>query len=68
MVSEFLTNLTSHTSTLTIGSMKHKLSVSLDEELVQKIMSSLSTGKFRNKSHVVEFAVKKLLEAEQNGK
>jgi len=48
--------------------MKHKLSVSLDEELVQKIMSSLSTGKFRNKSHVVEFAVKKLLEAEQNGK
>ncbi|MEK6968426.1 MAG: hypothetical protein AABX51_07405 [Nanoarchaeota archaeon] len=48
--------------------MKHKLSVTLDEELVQKIMISLSTGKFRNKSHVVEFAVKKLLEAEQNGR
>ena len=47
--------------------MKHKLSVTLDGELVQKIIASLSTGKFRNKSHVVEFAVKKLLEDGKNG-
>ena len=46
--------------------MKSKLSVTLDEELVNKIVRTLSTGKFRNKSHVVEFAVKKLLE-EENG-
>lgn len=42
--------------------MKHKLSVTLDENLVQEIMRALSSGRFRNKSHVVEYAVKKLLE------
>jgi len=49
--------------------MKHKLSITLDEELVAEIMRALSTGKFRNKSHVVEYAVKKLLEEQgvQNG-
>ena len=47
--------------------MKYKLSVTLDEELVQEILRILSTGKFRNKSHVVEYAVKKLLEVE-NGR
>ena len=46
--------------------MKQKLSVTLDEELVNEIARALSTGRFRNKSHVVEFAVKKLLE-EENG-
>ena len=49
--------------------MKSKLSVTLDEELVAEIAKALSSGKFRNKSHVVEFAVKKLLEEQevQNG-
>ena len=47
--------------------MKHKLSVTLDEELVQEIVKTLSTRKFRNKSHLVEYAVKKLLEVE-NGR
>ena len=42
--------------------MKSKLSVTLDEELVAERAKALSTGKFRNKTHVVEFAVKKLLE------
>ena len=46
------------------SSLKHKLSVTLDEELVKKIFSALSTGKYRNKSHVVEYAVQKLLENE----
>lgn len=46
--------------------MKYKLSVSLDERLVQELDRILSTGKYRNKSHAVEFAVKKLLEA-KNG-
>ena len=41
--------------------MKHKLSVSLDERLVQELDIILSTGKYRNKSHAVEFAVRKLL-------
>jgi len=46
--------------------MKHKLSVTLDETLVNEVIRVLSTGKFRNKSHFVEYAVKRLLE-EQNG-
>ena len=46
--------------------MKHKLSVSLDEKLVQELDRILSTGKYRNKSHAVDFAVRRLLE-EKNG-
>ena len=46
--------------------MKQKISITLDEETVFKIQNNLRTGKFRNKSHVVEFAVKKLLEAENS--
>ena len=55
--------------TLAFNKMKSKLSVTLDEELVPEIVKALSTGKFRNKSHVVEYAVKKLLEQQeaQNG-
>lgn len=41
--------------------MKYKLSVSLDEKLLQELDRVLSTGKYRNKSHAVEFAVRKLL-------
>ena len=44
--------------------MKQKLSITIDEETVQDILRTISTGKFRNKSHVVEYAVKKLLEEE----
>ena len=44
--------------------MKQKISVTLDEETVVEIQAQLRTGKFRNKSHVVEYAVLKLLEAE----
>ena len=47
--------------------MKHKLSVSLDNELAAKLVKSLSSGKYRNKSHLVEFAVKKLLQDVKNG-
>ncbi|MBI2124881.1 hypothetical protein HYT92_03760 [Candidatus Pacearchaeota archaeon] len=46
--------------------MKQKISITLDEETVLDILSSVSSGKFRNKSHVVEYAVKKLME-EKNG-
>ena len=48
--------------------MKQKLSITLDEELAGKIEAALSTGKFRNKSHIAEYAVKKLLEVENGRK
>ena len=48
--------------------MKHKLSVTLNEELVNDVITAISTGKFRNKSHLIEYAVKQFLkEEEQDG-
>ena len=44
--------------------MKQKISITIDEETVYDILKSISSGKYRNKSHVVEYAVKKLLEVE----
>ncbi len=44
--------------------MKQKISITIDEKTVHDILKTISTGKFRNKSHVVEYAVKKLLEVE----
>ena len=47
--------------------MKQKISITVDENLVIEIDSIVLTGKFRNKSHFVEYAVKRLME-EQNGR
>ncbi len=43
--------------------MKHRLSISVDEETVALIQAKLREGRdvFRNKSHVVEAAVKRML-------
>lgn len=46
--------------------MKQKISVTIDETTLQDILKTVESGKFRNKSHAVEYAVKKLLE-EQDG-
>ncbi len=44
--------------------MKHKLSVSVDEETVTKIQEKIRQRIFRNKSHAVEYALTKILELE----
>lgn len=41
---------------------KFKMSISLDEESIAKVKSMLGTKRFRNKSHVVEFAIQQLTE------
>lgn len=47
--------------------MKHRLSISVDEETVALIQAKLREGRsdedgnFRNKSHVVETAIKRML-------
>lgn len=41
--------------------MKQKLSITIDEEKVDSINEILSKGFFRNKSHVLEFALIKFL-------
>lgn len=50
--------------------MKHRISISLNENTVLAIQDSLRqnsrSGIFRNKSHLIEQAIKKFLE-EKNG-
>lgn len=46
--------------------MKLKLSISVDEELIKIIEEKVKEGRFRNKSHVLEYAAKKLLEEEKD--
>jgi len=41
--------------------MKHKLSVTLEQEIILKMNDLLRDGTFRNKSHIMEYAVRKLL-------
>ncbi len=47
--------------------MKSKISITMDIETVGRIDAEVASGKFRNKSHAIEYAVKKLLE-EENGR
>tara|TARA_Y100000310_G_C20097897_1_gene541327 strand:- start:326 stop:457 length:132 start_codon:yes stop_codon:yes gene_type:complete len=42
--------------------MKQVLTTSIDEELVDKIRDFVKHGSYRNKSHLVEEAIKRLLE------
>ena len=47
--------------------MKHKTSVALEEHTLAAMRELVRTGLFRNKSHVMEFAVKRLVsEAKQD--
>jgi Arc/MetJ-type ribon-helix-helix transcriptional regulator len=45
--------------------MKTKLSISMDEELVKLAETIVKEGKFRNKSHIVEYALKKFMEKKE---
>ena len=42
--------------------MKQKLSITIEEEKVTEINEILEKGFFRNKSHILEFALIKFLE------
>lgn len=46
--------------------MKIQTSITIDEEIMPKIRDRLRDGSFRNKSHLFEFAARKLLEDEKN--
>jgi len=42
--------------------MKHRISISIDEELILKIRELMRKENiFRNKSHVVEYAIQELI-------
>jgi len=42
--------------------MKSKLSVTIDGKLIREIERLVGSGRFRNKSHVLEYSLKKYLE------
>ncbi len=44
------------------NSMKERLSVTVDKELVSTVEKLLESREFRNKSHIVELALSKWLE------
>ncbi len=46
--------------------MKQKLSITLDENLLKLIDKIVETGKFRNKSHFVEYSLNFVINNEQN--
>ena len=47
--------------------MKHKISVSLDSETLEKIREGVRSGYFRNRSHAIEYSINKVLEVKQDG-
>ena len=45
--------------------MKQKLSVAMDSELVDVLEKMLQDGRFRNRSHLIEYALKTFLQGEK---
>lgn len=41
--------------------MKSKISVTIDEEMIKVIEDLCKDAKFRNRSHVVEYSLKKVI-------
>ena len=48
--------------------MKQKLSITIDADKVKLIDEMLKQGRFRNKSHLLEYSLDRLLKEEKNGK
>ncbi len=48
--------------------MKERISVTLDKEIVEMLNSLIKDRKYRNRSHVVEYAIENLNEIEINKK
>ncbi len=44
--------------------MRHKLSITIDEDTIFRVQDRLRSKKYRNKSHFFEMAAMKLLEEE----
>jgi Arc/MetJ-type ribon-helix-helix transcriptional regulator len=40
--------------------MKHKIAISVDEETLDLIQEKIKIGKFRNRSHAFEYAIKEI--------
>lgn len=47
---------------------KQKISITIDKEVLELVETIIDSGKFRNRSHVFEYGLKKLIEDENGGK
>ncbi len=45
--------------------MKQKLSISVDEETIELLEKLVKEGRFRNKSHLIEYGIKKYINGEK---
>ena len=45
--------------------MKQKLSITIEEETINQLDKFIIEGKFRNKSHLIEYSVNKFLKGER---
>ncbi len=49
--------------------MKHQITITIEEEVMIEMKEQVRQGTFRNKSHMFEFAIRKLLkDVNQNDK
>ncbi len=46
--------------------MKQKLSVTIEEETIKLLERIIKEGRFRNKSHLIEYSLNKFLKEEEN--
>ncbi len=46
--------------------MKQKLSITIEEETIKLLDEILKEGRFRNKSHLVEYSINKFLKEREN--
>jgi Arc/MetJ-type ribon-helix-helix transcriptional regulator len=47
-----------------MADMKENISVSLEKETIKWVDNQAQTGKFRNRSHVIEYAIQELKKKE----
>ena len=47
---------------------KQKISISVDEDTLKRILEGISKGVFRNRSHAFEFAIKEVMEKNETKK
>ena len=45
--------------------MKQKLSITIDEEKIEEIKKLIEEGRFRSKSHILEYSLNKFLKQEK---
>jgi len=47
--------------------MKQKLSITIEEETIKLLEEIIKEGRFRNKSHFVEYSINKVLKENKDG-